>query len=95
MDVISYSIYGDASYYWTIILINNIQDTFFDLPLSQEELRLHVIKKMELDGIPEDEISDRYYQYYIQAEEENNLKRNILVVRPEFINTFVSLVQKA
>ena len=48
IDLISYKIYGDISYYWTILLVNNIQDALFDLPLNSDEVKN---KGIELQNI--------------------------------------------
>lgn len=103
LDALSYKIYGDASYYWTIILVNNIQDSFFDLPLSSEEL-----KKIALDELNEycaqnnftdtqtkKYIQDNYYTKYMELEDENNLKRRIKIVRPEQLHKFITLLEDA
>lgn len=103
LDALSYKIYGDASYYWTIILVNNIQDSFFDLPLSSEEL-----KKIALDELNEycaqnnftdtqtkKYIQDNYYTKYMELEDENNLKRRIKIVRPDQLHKFITLLEDA
>lgn len=91
VDTISYEIYEDPSFYWLIIMINNIQDVFFDLPLSENELRLIAKEKVEQDGVG----MDKFYSYYKELEEENNEKRIILAVRPEYLNRFLTLLEDA
>lgn len=91
LDLISYEIYGDASYYWTIIMVNNIQDVFYDLPMSPEELRQYVIQKMKDYDIN----INRYLEIYQQEEEINNNKRFIRLVRPEYLSRFITLIEEA
>lgn len=91
IDTISYEIYGNASFYWIIIMINNIQDVFFDLPLSENELRLIAKNRVEENN----ESMDKFYEYYTELENENNNKRILLVVRPEYLNRFLTLLEEA
>ena len=44
-DTLSYRYYGGFEYIWLIFLANNIFDPIFDWPLSQDELRKHIICK--------------------------------------------------
>lgn len=103
LDSLSYTIYGDASYYWVIILVNNIQDTFFDMPLSSEELQKIAINELtekakDLNytesGIKK-YIQENYYTKYIKLDEDNNKKRYIKLVRPEQLHKFISLLEDA
>jgi len=101
IDYISYSLYGDSSYYWTILLVNNIQDVFFDLPMTSKELELTVKNELkeEIEKITTNQteiekyISLNYYTKYKEIEDINNSKRAIKVVRPEFIRKFVALLE--
>lgn len=103
LDTLSYIIYDDISYYWTIVLVNNIQDLFFDLPISQEELK--ALTKEQLTSEAEDlgyssseidsYILNNYYDRFVKLETENDEKRKIRVVRPEMLAKFISLVESA
>jgi|TARA_B100001245_G_scaffold142967_1_gene106641 hypothetical protein len=44
-DTLSLRYYGGFEYVWLIFLANNILDPIFDWPLSQDELRKHIICK--------------------------------------------------
>jgi len=101
LDTLSYKIYGDVSYYWVIILVNNIQDAFFDLPMSQEELK--VLSKTQLEdeakslGITniKEHVANNFYTRFLLNEEENNNKRIIKIVRPETLPKFLNLLKQA
>ena len=91
LDSLSYRLYGDASYYWIILLLNNIQDAFYDLPLSEYEIKKVVLMKLELEGI---DISE-FYKYYQEESEKNNIKKYIRVVNPDKLKQFISMLVKA
>lgn len=103
LDTLSYIIYDDISYYWTIVLVNNIQDLFFDLPISQEELKAltkeQLTSEAEYLGYSSSEIDsyilNNYYDRFVKLETENDEKRKIRVVRPEMLAKFISLVESA
>jgi len=44
-DTLSLRYYGGFEYVWLIFLANNILDPIFDWPLSQDELRKHIVCK--------------------------------------------------
>ena len=44
-DVLSYQYYGDTIYTWTIFLVNNIVDPYWEWPLSYKDFREYVSDK--------------------------------------------------
>tara|TARA_B100001564_G_scaffold359013_1_gene379328 strand:- start:479 stop:1060 length:582 start_codon:yes stop_codon:yes gene_type:complete len=44
-DVLAYQYYGDTIYTWTIYLVNNIVDPYWEWPLSYKDFREYVIDK--------------------------------------------------
>lgn len=103
IDLISYKIYGDISYYWTILLVNNIQDALFDLPLNSDEIKKITksvlenkiaYKLLTAQSDKDKYISDNFYVEFIKQEDINNKKRHIKVVRPELINKFISTLER-
>ena len=44
-DVLSYQYYGDTIYTWTIFLVNNIVDPYWEWPLSYKDFRSYLIDK--------------------------------------------------
>lgn len=45
IENLSFSYYGSVEYYWTILLINNIFDINYDLPLSQLDFADYIVEK--------------------------------------------------
>jgi len=92
LDMISYKVYNDPSYYWIIIVLNKIQDPLFDLPLSERELSKYT--KFFIDN-SEEYTAEDYYRVYKMLEERNNEKRKIKLVRPEKLSTFLTMFKEA
>ena len=44
-DVLSYQYYGDTIYTWTIFLVNNIVDPYWEWPLDYKDFRLYLSDK--------------------------------------------------
>jgi hypothetical protein len=88
LDTIAYKLYGNTSYYWIILLLNNIQDAFYDLPLSEDEIKKVVLQKIEAEG---KDISE-FYKYYNEESERNNKKKYVRVVSPDKIKQFISML---
>ena len=44
-DVLSYQYYGDVAFTWTIFLVNNVIDPYWDWPLSYKDFREYMIAK--------------------------------------------------
>lgn len=91
VEEISFEIYGTTDLYWTILLVNEIQDVFFDLPVCEEQLKSIVLKQIEDN---DDDIS-KYYEYYKIENEKNDAKRKIKVISKDKIFTFISMVNNA
>lgn len=49
-EIVAYKYYGDPEYHWIILLINNIADGFFDLPLSYIKFNDYLNKKYQSEG---------------------------------------------
>ena len=44
-EIVSYKLYETVDYYWTILLMNNIKDRFYDWPLSEQQFETYVKSK--------------------------------------------------
>ena len=44
-EIVSYKLYETVDYYWTILLMNNIKDRFYDWPLSEQQFETYVKAK--------------------------------------------------
>jgi hypothetical protein len=67
-DVLSVQYYGDTIYTWTIFLVNNIIDPYWDWPLSYKDLREYVIDKYGSIEIAQSQI--HHYEYTARARAE-------------------------
>lgn len=102
-EMLAYDFYGDANLHWIILLINNIIDPFFGWILSDQELISYVDKKYgvgqsivirhwELNGIivksgTVGAVAITNFEY---EEIENEKKREIKIVRNEYIDKVVA-----
>jgi len=41
-ETVSYRLYETVDYYWTILLMNNIKDRYYDWPLSEQQFESYV-----------------------------------------------------
>ena len=44
-ETVSYTLYETVDYYWTILLMNNIKDRYYDWPLSEQAFEAYVKDK--------------------------------------------------
>jgi len=64
IEDVAYDAYGDPSYHWVIILMNDIVDPFFDWPLSTKELDSYVSENYPgAVGAPDSPYSPHHYEY--------------------------------
>lgn len=102
-EMLAHDFYGDSNLHWVLLLVNDVVDPFFDWILSDQELTDYVEKKYgigqgitirhwEKDGIVVEEgtvgaIAITNIEY---EERRNEEKREIKIVRPEYIDQVVS-----
>ena len=67
-DVLAYQYYGDTIYTWTIYLVNNIVDPYYEWPLSYKDLRAYIIQKYGSIEIAQSQI--HHYEYIARARAE-------------------------
>jgi len=49
-EIVSHNLYGTVDYYWTILLMNNIRDRFYEWPLSEQQFEEFVNAKYTNPG---------------------------------------------
>ena len=49
-EIVSYRLYDTVDYYWTILLMNNIRDRFYEWPLSEQQFEEYVNAKYTNPG---------------------------------------------
>ena len=67
-DVLAYQYYGSTIYTWTIYLVNNIVDPYYEWPLSYKDLRAYIIQKYGSIEIAQSQI--HHYEYIARARAE-------------------------
>ena len=67
-DVLSYQYYGDTIYTWTIYLVNNIVDPYWEWPLSYKDFREYISTKY--GSIPTAQSTIHHYEYIARARAE-------------------------
>ena len=78
-DVLAHQYYGDTIYTWTIYLVNNILDPYWEWPLSYKDFREYMIDKYGSIEIAQSQI--HHYEYTARARAE---KTGTSVPVPEY-----------
>lgn len=87
LEDVSLYIYDDPIYWWVIAIMNNIHDVIYDLPIPQDS-----ISEMAKDLATIDDVfvPPLFIEIYDELEKENDSKRNIKVLKGEYLNKFLS-----
>jgi hypothetical protein len=91
LESIAYDQYSDSSLWWIIAIINDIRDPLFELPLSESVIQNAARDQATIDGELDVEL---YVEIYDDLDEENDNKRVIKVVKPEFMSTVLAEIIK-
>jgi hypothetical protein len=83
-ESISLNLYGDRDHAWTIMIINTIQNRFYDFPLTDKLVEKNK-QDMLLMGYTLTEIQE--------FETDNDAKRYIKVLKPSVMQSFLFQVQ--
>ena len=67
-DVLSYQYYGDTIYTWTIYLVNNIIDPYWEWPLSYKDFREYMSDKY--GSVEKAQAQIHHYEYIARARAE-------------------------
>ena len=67
-DVLSHKYYGDTIYTWTIYLVNNIIDPYWEWPLSYKDFREYIVDKYGSVETAQSQI--HHYNYIARARAE-------------------------
>lgn len=88
LESVAFDEYGDAELFWILVIINDIRDMIFDLPLPDDVLQT-IAREMTIDseGFLDLVVFGTNYDA-LQAE--NDDKRKIKVLKSEFVNEFMS-----
>lgn len=87
LESISHELYEDSSLWWLLAILNDIRDVIFDLPLDEDAIQ-EMAKDLSTINLVLD--LSLYSTNYDTLTDENNDKRVIRVVRPEFIQKILT-----
>ncbi len=87
LDTIAYDYYDDINYWWVIALISGIKDIFNDLPLTSKALKSYYDYLLSLGEITAST------EAWEALRLENDNKREIRLLKVEYLDEFVSLVK--
>ena len=120
-ESISYKHFGSTDYFWVICLMNNVQDRFYDWPLTDQAFEeyvkekyanpqaIHHYEKTQSSGATEGNgPADYEHKIEVNSDEagaeavsniqyerrEQDKKRTIKMLDPQYLNTFVTEFQK-
>jgi len=88
LEAMAFDEYGDAELYWVLVIINNIRDMIWDLPVPDDVLQT-IAKQMTIDteGFLDLVV---YGTNYDALQAENDNKRAIKILKSDFVNEFLS-----
>lgn len=85
---LSNDIYGTTEYWWINLLVNNVKDPYYEWPMSDTILRSYfqyLIDEGEISGTPSD---------WTALKLENDNKRKIKILKSEYVDPLIALIQK-
>ena len=88
-ELIAYNYYGNQDLWWLILILNDIKDPFFDWCLSSTELEEWSIYQAELEADNGTYTEERREEILNQLKTDNENKREIYLLRPEYVNTLL------
>ena len=86
LDTVSFNLYGDVKFWWILALLNDISDPFYGIPLTNESLREWFVLLQAKGEV----IADDWATFV----NENNAKRDIDILKPQYLNDFLYIVEK-
>jgi hypothetical protein len=92
LESVAFDEYADAELFWVLVIINDIRDMIFDLPLPDAVLQT-IARAMTIKS--EGSLNLTVFgTNYDALQAENDEKRKIKVLKSEFVNEFLSDVLK-
>jgi hypothetical protein len=92
LETVAQEEYGDPSLYWVLVIINDIRDMIFDLPVPDDVLQtiakaMTIASEGSLDLIV-------FGTNYDALQAENDTKRKIKVLKSDYVSGFLSDILK-
>jgi len=109
-EILADKLYGDSNFHWVILIANEIIDPRWDWPLDEVILKRYVEDKYGLANIYathhyENAAGDVVHSSYVLTKTavnnyeyeiiKNEAKRRISVIKPQYLNAFVTNFTKA
>jgi hypothetical protein len=88
LESVAFEEYADSSLFWVLVIINDIRDMIFDLPLTDDVLQL-IAKQMTIASAGFLDLTV-FGVNYDALQAENDEKRNLKVLKSDFVNEFLS-----
>lgn len=88
-ETIAYKYYGNQDLWWLILILNNIKDPFFDWCLSIDELEEWSKLEAQRESSTGEYDEVRRVQILSDMKTENEKKREIYLLKPQFVNTLL------
>lgn len=85
-ESIAYKVYNDINSFWILILLNGIEDVYYDFILTYEELVKATLFK--------DEQNMSSQSSFDEAMDINDTKRQIKVLKPEYLQEFINSIKE-
>lgn len=91
LEDVSLKYYKTTELWWILAMINNIQDVFYDILLSDELIRDMARKQSTVDEILDQELFIEKYEF---LSDENEKKRIIKILNEENVTDFLSAISR-
>jgi hypothetical protein len=92
LESVAFEEYADSSLFWVLVIINDIRDMIFDLPLPDDVLQT-IARQMTIDSAGFLDLTI-FGDYYTALQVENDEKRKLKVLKSDFVNEFLSDILK-
>ena len=92
LESVAFDEYADTSLYWVLVIINDIRDMIFDLPLPDDVLQT-IARQMTIDEMGSLDLVV-YGENYDALQAENDERRKIKVLKSDYVNEFLADVLK-
>jgi hypothetical protein len=90
LEDVSFEMYGDTQYFWTIIIVNDFNDPIFDLALPEDTIQ-EIARDLATDVDGNLDLSEYSTQYDLLTDQ-NDAKKSIKVIKNEYLSSFLTQI---
>lgn len=87
LENISHVLYGDTSYFWIFMILNDITDPIFDIAVPDSAIQRRAKDESYVDGVLDQSL---YFSKYEELATENDTKRKIKVIKNGYLNKLLT-----